>query len=78
MEQDINVNDIVTINARVIAISEAGNPIIQFPCGVKCLIKARDVISVRQCEGDTCKFFNTKKCITKPYRRPVCEYFEED
>ena len=78
MEQDIIVNDIVTVNAKVIAISEAGNPIIQFPCGVKCLIKAKDVISVRQCEGDTCKFFNTKKCITKASRGPVCEYFEED
>lgn len=78
MEQEsVQVNDIITVNAKVIAISEAGNPIIQFPCGVKCLIKARDVIGVRHCEGDSCKFFNTKKCIRKVSNGPVCDYFEE-
>lgn len=47
MAEKFEVDDIVTVNAKVIAISEAGNPIIQFPCGVKCLIKARDVVKIK-------------------------------
>ena len=59
MEQEFEVNDIVTINAKVIAISEAGNPIIQFPCGVKCLIKARDIVDVEHYfERDPLYYYN--------------------
>lgn len=43
----MNVNDEVTINAVIIGMTESGNPIIKTPAGVKMLIKASDVVTVR-------------------------------
>lgn len=43
----MNVNYEVTINAVIIGITESGNPIIKTPAGVKMLIKASDVVTVR-------------------------------
>lgn len=43
----MNVNDEVIINAVIIGMTESGNPIIKTPAGVKMLIKASDVVTVR-------------------------------
>ena len=42
----MKVGDEVTVSAVIVGISEAGNPIIQFPCGVKCLVKASDIKTI--------------------------------
>ena len=43
----MNVDDEVTINAVIIGMTESGNPIIKTPAGVKMLVKASDVVTVR-------------------------------
>lgn len=43
----MEVNDEVTLNATIIKISEAGNPIIQTPSGIRMLVKPSDIVTVR-------------------------------
>lgn len=43
----MEVNDEVTLNATIIKISEAGNPIIQTPSGIRMLVKESDIVTVR-------------------------------
>ena len=42
-----NIGDDVTLNAKVINISDSGNPIIRTNSGVKMLVKAEDINTVR-------------------------------
>ena len=44
---EMHVDDEVTINATIIKISEGGNPIIQTPGGIRMLVRASDVVTVR-------------------------------
>lgn len=43
----MNIDDEVTINAVIIGMTESGNPIIKTPAGVKMLVKASDIVTVR-------------------------------
>ena len=43
----MNIDDEVTINAVIIGMTESGNPIIKTPAGVKMLVKASDVVTVK-------------------------------
>lgn len=42
----MNIGDEVTVNAKVIGLSESGNPIIQFSSGVRVLVKKEDINTV--------------------------------
>ena len=44
---EMHVDDEVTLNATIIKISEAGNPIIQTPGGIRMLVKPSDIVTVR-------------------------------
>ena len=43
----MDVNDEVTLNATIIKMSEAGNPIIQTPSGIRMLVRPSDIVTVR-------------------------------
>lgn len=43
----MNIGDEVTVNAKVIGLSESGNPIIQFSSGVRVLVKKEDINTIR-------------------------------
>ena len=42
----VKLGNEVLIKARIFGISAAGNPCVQFPCGVKALVKAEDIVEV--------------------------------
>lgn len=58
----MNVNDEVTINAIVVGVTESGNPIIKTPSGVRMLVKASDVVTVRPPIDIPKKKGDKKKC----------------
>lgn len=44
---EMQVDDEVTINAKIIGISEGGNPIIETPGGIRMLVRPSDIVTVR-------------------------------
>lgn len=44
---DLHINDDVTVNAKVIDVTASGNPIIRTNSGIKMLVKASDINTVR-------------------------------
>lgn len=44
---NFNKGDDVTINAKVIDVTASGNPVIQTKSGVKMLVKASDINTIR-------------------------------
>ena len=45
-QKKVKLGNEVLIKARIFGISAAGNPCVQFPCGVKALVKAEDIVEV--------------------------------
>ena len=45
-QNKVKLGNEVLIKARIFGISAAGNPFVQFPCGVKALIKPEDIVEV--------------------------------
>ncbi len=54
MDQNkVKLGNEVLIKARIFGISAAGNPCVQFPCGVKALVKPEDIAEVtKEAEDD--------------------------
>ena len=45
-QNKVKLGNEVLIKARIFGISAAGNPCVQFPCGVKALVKPEDLAEV--------------------------------
>ena len=45
-QNKVKIGNEVLIKARIFGISAAGNPCVQFPCGVKALINPDDIVEV--------------------------------
>lgn len=45
-QNKVKLGNEVLVKARIFGISAAGNPCVQFPCGVKALIKPEDIAEV--------------------------------
>jgi hypothetical protein len=45
-QKKVKLGNEVLVKARIFGISAAGNPCVQFPCGVKALIKPEDIAEV--------------------------------
>ena len=52
-QNKVKLGNEVLIKARIFGISAAGNPCVQFPCGVKALVKPEDIVEVtKEAEDD--------------------------